>query len=135
VVSPYTQTGAVDSTFYSMVSALRTMELLLGAEPMSKYDTLATPMVAESLKIDFSKPDRIPMALINEILWKGVRGAHSQVPSTVHSVAALHPRLDNTDREAERPAEWDLSDAVKPFPCAGAAPAGRSMTLDRCRRV
>jgi len=139
VISPYTQTGAVDSTFYSTVSALRTMELLLGGEPMSKYDALATPMsaafvstpnlrpytalvptvplfalngkdapmVAESLKIDFSKPDRIPMALMNEILWKSVRGANSQVPPTVHTVAALHPPSGVTGGNGGRPADRD----------------------------
>jgi len=31
VISPYTQTGKVDSTFYSTVSMLRTIELLLAS--------------------------------------------------------------------------------------------------------
>jgi hypothetical protein len=44
VISPYTQTGQVDSTFYSSVSVLRTMELLLGVPPMSQFDAAATPM-------------------------------------------------------------------------------------------
>jgi hypothetical protein len=46
VISPYTQTGKVDSTFYSTVSLLRTMELLLGLEPMTQFDAAATPMFA-----------------------------------------------------------------------------------------
>ncbi|HXH27397.1 MAG TPA: bifunctional YncE family protein/alkaline phosphatase family protein [Candidatus Polarisedimenticolia bacterium] len=128
-ISPYTQTATVDSTFYSTVSALRTMELLLGAQPMSQYDALATPMsaafsstpslrpyralvpavsifarngkdapmAAESLLIDFSKPDRIPMALMNAILWKSVRGVDSPVPATRHTMTALHPRDDGAD--------------------------------------
>ncbi len=45
VISPYTQTGKVDSTFYSTVSMLRTMELLVGISPMSQYDAAATPML------------------------------------------------------------------------------------------
>src|SRR3989442_1879226 len=34
VISPYTQTGKVDSTLYSTVSMLRTMEMILGVGPM-----------------------------------------------------------------------------------------------------
>src|SRR5262249_45078111 len=45
VVSPYTQTGRVDSTFYSQVSMLRTMELIVGIGPMTQYDAAATPML------------------------------------------------------------------------------------------
>lgn len=120
-ISPYTQRGIVDSTFYSTVSVLRTMELLLGVPPMSQYDAVATPMTAafgsapnlrpydalqpnvslfakntatapmaaESLSIDFSEPDRIPMALMNEIVWKSVMGADSQVPATQHSLGVV----------------------------------------------
>src|SRR5262249_11570582 len=45
VISPYTQTGKVDSTFYSQVSMLRTMELIIGIGPMTQYDAAATPML------------------------------------------------------------------------------------------
>ncbi|MCH0560194.1 bifunctional YncE family protein/alkaline phosphatase family protein [Streptomyces sp. MUM 16J] len=45
VISPYTETGRVDSTFYSTASMLRTMELLLGLRPMTQFDAYATPMV------------------------------------------------------------------------------------------
>jgi YVTN family beta-propeller protein len=44
VVSPYTRTGKVDSTFYSTVSMLRTMELILGLAPLTQFDAAATPM-------------------------------------------------------------------------------------------
>ncbi|HEY4026391.1 MAG TPA: beta-propeller fold lactonase family protein [Candidatus Dormibacteraeota bacterium] len=45
VISPYTQTGRVDSTFYSTVSMLRTMELIVGLRPMTQFDAAATPML------------------------------------------------------------------------------------------
>ncbi len=45
VISPYTQTAKVDSTFYSTVSMLRTMELIAGIGPMSQFDAAATPML------------------------------------------------------------------------------------------
>jgi YVTN family beta-propeller protein len=44
VISPYTQTGKVDSTFYSTVSVLRTIELLTGLRPMTQFDAAADPM-------------------------------------------------------------------------------------------
>ncbi len=44
VISPYTRTGKIDSAFYTTVSMLRTMELILGLPPMSQYDAAATPM-------------------------------------------------------------------------------------------
>ena len=44
VISPWTKRHAVDSTLYSTTSMLRTMELILGLQPMSQYDAAATPM-------------------------------------------------------------------------------------------
>ncbi|HEX3152095.1 MAG TPA: alkaline phosphatase family protein [Gemmataceae bacterium] len=44
VVSPYTKRKHVDHTQYSTVSLVRTMELILGLEPLSQYDAAARPM-------------------------------------------------------------------------------------------
>ena len=44
VVSPFVKRAVVDSTMYSTSAMLRTMELVLGAPPMSNYDAAATPM-------------------------------------------------------------------------------------------
>ncbi|GHO87412.1 hypothetical protein KSZ_54180 [Dictyobacter formicarum] len=45
VISPYTQIGKVDSTFYDTASMLRTMELILGIKPLTQFDSSAMPMV------------------------------------------------------------------------------------------
>jgi hypothetical protein len=45
----------VDSTLYTTSSMLRTIELLLGLPPMTKYDASAMPFA------------------LNEIIWKSVR--------------------------------------------------------------
>jgi YVTN family beta-propeller protein len=45
VISPYTQHSTVDSTFYSTVSMLRTIELIVGINPMTQFDAAATPML------------------------------------------------------------------------------------------
>jgi hypothetical protein len=44
VVSPYVKRHFVDSTMYSTVSMLRTMELLLGLPPLTQHDAAATVM-------------------------------------------------------------------------------------------
>jgi len=44
VISPYARRGAVDSTFYTTASMVRTMELILGLPPLTQYDAGATPM-------------------------------------------------------------------------------------------
>lgn len=45
VISPYTQTGKVDSTFYDQASMLHTMELILGMKPLTQFDASAMPML------------------------------------------------------------------------------------------
>jgi YVTN family beta-propeller protein len=44
VISPYIKRGTVDSTMYTTVSMLRTIELLLGIPPLTQHDAAATPM-------------------------------------------------------------------------------------------
>jgi YVTN family beta-propeller protein len=56
VASPYTKRGYVDSTQYSTVSLIRTMELILGLEPLSQYDAAAQPM----FNAFTSEPDLTP---------------------------------------------------------------------------
>jgi YVTN family beta-propeller protein len=46
VASPHARRGVVDSTIYSTVSMLRTIELILGLAAMSQFDAAATPMLA-----------------------------------------------------------------------------------------
>jgi hypothetical protein len=56
VISPYTQSAKVDSTFYSTVSMLRTMELITGVPPLTQFDASATPM----LNAFTNKPNQAP---------------------------------------------------------------------------
>jgi YVTN family beta-propeller protein len=46
VISPYTKRKYLDSSQYSTVSMIRTMELILGLPPLSQYDAAARPMFA-----------------------------------------------------------------------------------------
>ena len=44
VISPWARRGVVDSTPYTQVGMVRTIELILGLPPMTQYDAAATPM-------------------------------------------------------------------------------------------
>ncbi len=45
VVSPWVRRGAVDHAFHNTVSALKTVECLLGLGPMCQYDAAASPIL------------------------------------------------------------------------------------------
>jgi hypothetical protein len=118
LASPFARRNFVDRTFYTTSGVLRTIELILGIEPMSQYDAAATPMynafvgtpntatysraiprvamdeknvasafgAMQSLAMDFSAEDRMPEVLLNEIIWRSVRGAKSPMPPPRRSV-------------------------------------------------
>jgi DNA-binding beta-propeller fold protein YncE len=126
VVSPFTQHGRVDSTMYSTSALLRTMELILGLEPMSQFDAAARPLYAAfqgkpvpdvyvhlvpdvdlkevntdaawgaklSETFDFSREDAADDLLLNEVIWRSVRGPESPMPPPVHA-AFVFPHLDD----------------------------------------
>jgi hypothetical protein len=71
VISPYTKRKHVDSTLYSTTSMLRTMELILGLQPMSQFDAAARPMYNSfAAKPDFTpykhEPARINIKELNK---------------------------------------------------------------------
>jgi YVTN family beta-propeller protein len=126
VISPYARRGSTDSTLYSTSSMLRTMELILGLEPMTQFDAAATPMFASfqaapdarpfavlpenvdpgeknlgtawgsDLKMDFSREDAADDHLLNETIWKSARGAASPLPAPIHA-AFVFTRPDDAD--------------------------------------
>lgn len=112
VASPFARRNFVDHTFYTTSGVLRTIELILGLEPMSHYDAAATPLyhafvgtpnltayqrllprvpldeknlasafgAIESIGMNFGEEDRTPEILLNEIVWRSIRGANSVMP-------------------------------------------------------
>jgi hypothetical protein len=123
VISPYTKRGVVDSTMYSTSSLLRTMELILGLRPMSQFDAAATPMfntfqaAAElrpyqalpanvdmeaknpvtawgaQLEMNFAREDAADDLLLNEAIWRSVRGADHPMPAPVRAAfVRAHPK-------------------------------------------
>jgi hypothetical protein len=57
-ISPYTQRGVIDSSFYNQSSILRTIELILGMKPLTHFDAGAHPLAAAFV----SKPNNAPYA-------------------------------------------------------------------------
>ena len=124
-ISPYARRGATDSTMYSTTSMLRTMELILGLKPMSQFDAAATPMFASfqpaldprpyeaapanvnldeknpltawggNLKMNFAKEDAADENLLNQAVWKSVRGSASPMPAPVHAAFVLPHKGDD----------------------------------------
>lgn len=127
VISPYVKRGFVDSTMYSTSSMLRTIELILGLQPMSQFDDAATPMVnsfqaapdlrpytalppridleerntktswgeRESRKMDFSKEDAVDDLLLNEVIWRTIRGDNSRMPPPTRAAFVFVPETDD----------------------------------------
>ena len=125
VISPYTKRGAVDSTMYSTSSMLRTMELILGLKPMSQFDAAATPMFhafqpkpdlrpytclpagvdleelnsahawGGEIKMNFSREDAADDLLLNEAIWRSVRGADKPMPAPVRAAFVFGHTKDN----------------------------------------
>lgn len=115
VISPYTRRHAVDSTLYSTSSMLRTMELILGMKPMTQFDAAATPMFnsfaakpdlrpyealppnvdlkatndtaawGSKIKFNYAKEDQADDLLLNEMIWRSVRGAKHPMPAPVRA--------------------------------------------------
>jgi hypothetical protein len=69
-ISPYTRRGVVESTHYNQSSMLRTIELILGLDPVNQFTLAATPMTMcftttpDTTPYDV-KPNLIPLDEMN----------------------------------------------------------------------
>lgn len=66
VISPWAQHAKVDSTYYSQITMVRTIEQILGAQPLNQKVAAATPMYgAFTKKPDYrpftAKPNQVPL--------------------------------------------------------------------------
>ncbi len=81
IISPWAQHGAVDSTYYSQLNMVRTIEQILGAQPLNQKLAAATPMYGAFTK----KPHYTPfLAVPNQVpLTEGVTPAPDCGPDTL----------------------------------------------------
>ncbi|HET9015264.1 MAG TPA: alkaline phosphatase family protein, partial [Thermomicrobiaceae bacterium] len=84
VISPYTQRGVVDHTYYDTASLVRTIELLLGLQPMTQFDAAATPMYAAF----GTRPDLAPYTALGPRV--GLSGINTPVTPGAASRATTH---------------------------------------------
>jgi hypothetical protein len=122
-ISPYIKRHSVDSMMYSTSSMLRTIELILGLKPMSQFDAAAAPMFnsfqpkpdltpytcvpanvdieeknladawGNRIKMNFAKEDAVDDLLLNEVIWRSVRGRNNPMPSPVRAAFVFaHPK-------------------------------------------
>jgi hypothetical protein len=61
VISPYTARNTVDSSFYTTGSMIKTMELMLGLDPLTQHDRGSNPMVSSfTVKPNFQPYTALP---------------------------------------------------------------------------
>ena len=141
MASPYARRGALDSTMYTTSGVLRTIEMILGLEPLSQYDAAATPMYAafqskpdarpftvrparvpldeknrpdawgaeESTRMNLEEADRAPDLLLNEIVWRSVRGADQPMPAPMRA-SWVRP-IDIEEEEEDADADGDAAES------------------------
>ncbi len=78
-------------------------EALPAEVDLSARNTPASPGAQASLEMDFEDFDRAPMFELNEIIWKSVHGADSQMPLPVrrYDVGAVLPELQRAGLASE----------------------------------
>ena len=102
VISPYSQTGAVDSTFYSTASMLRTIEDLVGIRPLTQFDAYATPMTNSFT----SHPDDKPYtAVVPQLAGNATNGEDAPMASA--SAAQQLDREDEINMQLFNEAIWE----------------------------
>jgi hypothetical protein len=61
VISPWAQHGTVDNHYYTQITTIRTIEQILGIQPMNQKDSAATPMsTAFTNKPDYTPFNAVP---------------------------------------------------------------------------
>jgi YVTN family beta-propeller protein len=89
LISPYARRGAVDSTFYSQVSMVKTIEMILGLPTLSLFD-----LIANDLRNSFqATPDFTPYT--------------SETPK--QSIYEVNPRLSSLRGQARKAARESMS--------------------------
>jgi hypothetical protein len=119
VISPYVKRGAVDSTMYSTVGMLRTMELILGLPPLTQHDAAATPMHAAFT----AKPDLRPYSAVKPEVDLDERNAKT-APGAKASARMDFSDVDRIDDDEMNQILWRAikGDVPMPAPVRSAFP-------------
>jgi hypothetical protein len=100
-ISPYTRRNYIDSSFYTTTGMIRSIELMLGLDPMNRFDALADPLAA-----CFSdEPDLTPYQSVPNNVPLDERN-----PSRKNASALDRYWLDKTES-----LDWSHLDAPDPY--------------------
>ena len=100
-ISPYTRRKHLDSTFYTTTGMIRSIELMLGLDPMNKFDALASPMV----DCFADEPDLTPYVAVKNNIPLDERN-----PSGKKMTALDRYWLEKTEE-----LDWSHLDAADPY--------------------
>jgi len=116
-ISPYTQTGSVDSTFYSTASMVRTIGLFAGIGALTQFDDYSTPMSASFT----DQPNATPYTVIRPSYpMTTVNGANA--PMAGISAKQHLTKEDQIDEKTFNEAIWKSvrgANSVMPDPVYG----------------
>ena len=128
IISPWAQHGKVDSTYYSQITMVRTIEQILGAQPLNQKVAAATPMYgAFTRKPDYRRFD----AQRNQIpLTEGVATEPDCGPDTLGRKgtaakklnAAVAKKVAIPDGKKKLAAQWESWSQHQRFTGARAVP-------------
>jgi len=92
IISPWAKHGVVDSTYYSQITMVRTIEQILGAQPLNQKLAAATPMYGAFT----TRPDYQPFTAVpNQVpLTEGVSPAPDCGADTLGLTGAAADRLN-----------------------------------------
>jgi hypothetical protein len=96
---PMSQFDAAATPLYNAFTGTPNLGLYRRSEARVPLDEKNSPTAFgawQSAAMDFSIEDRAPEGLLNEIIWRSVKGAHSQMPPPRRS-AFIRPASVNAD--------------------------------------
>jgi YVTN family beta-propeller protein len=86
---PMTQYDAAATPMYAAFGTTSDLKGFAHIRPqvdVNAKNTASAYGARESMKMDFEEVDRAPMAALNEILWKSIRGRNSPAPLPIHRI-------------------------------------------------
>ncbi len=132
-ISPYSRRGHVDSTFYTQPNMIRSIEMILGLDPMNKFDAVADPMIdcfsddlnmtpfakaANNVPLDERNPsgkkmtatDRFWLDKTLSLDWSHIDGPDPYWLNRINWYSLHKGARPYPAREGERPGEGDADD-------------------------
>lgn len=120
VISPYTKRKSVDHSFQTTVSMIRTIEMMLGLEPLNRMDALSEPILNFTETADLTpydvRPNNVPLDLANPGRKPSASAEDKLWAQKTKALDWSHP--DGPDAGALDEIIWHSLKTGRPFPAA-----------------